>query len=249
MTDDEILELAVPVGLDAVSDAELADVTAAVAEASPDVRAQFWREVRATREAMARVSDATAMRPPATLRARVLAVVRAEVTDAAQTQADRSDTVPVPIRSRRRRFVYLAAAAVVAIAVGALGWVIGASSNTDESGQQPTAAQVFAAQDVRTSSGAVAGGHATVTYSPSEDAGVLVMNDVPPPQPGTVYQMWLIGPSGSTSAGTMTDQDVAPSTTAVIPDLGQAAALGISVEPPGGSDQPTGPMVAELPLG
>ncbi|WAC57464.1 anti-sigma factor [Gordonia sp. SL306] len=251
MPDDELLDLAPVVGLNAVHGAELDEVTREADSASPMIRDEFHRQVQATREAMARVSEATAVSPPETLRERVLAAARAEATSA-QSGPSPDDQTPAaatvtPLHNRRRRAAYLAAAAIVAIAVGAIGWVIGATSDTEPT-RPPTAEQVFAATDVRTSSGDVATGRATVTYSPSEDAGVLVMNDVPPPQPGTVYQMWLVGPDGRTSAGTMTDKDVAPSTTAVLKDLGDATTLAFSVEPPGGSQQPTGPFVAELPL-
>jgi hypothetical protein len=80
------------------------------------------------------------------------------------------------------------------------------------------------------------------------NAGVLVMNDVPPPKPGTVYQMWLIGEKGPTSAGTMDQQAVAPSTTAVLPDLGNSTALAFTVEPGTGSQRPTTPLIAKLAL-
>ncbi|WP_287001264.1 MULTISPECIES: anti-sigma factor [Gordonia] len=156
---------------------------------------------------------------------------------------DRVETTP-----RNRRILYLAAAAVVAVAIGAVGWVVGANLSSNNEPQQTTAQQVFDAKDIRTSSGSVATGRATVAYSESADAGVLVMNDVPPPKSGTVYQMWLVGPEGATSAGTMTDKDVAPSTTAMIPHIGNAKALAFTVEPPGGSTTPTSSFVAELPL-
>ena len=154
----------------------------------------------------------------------------------------------VETTQRNRRFLYLAAAAIVAVAIGAVGWVVGANLSSDNKPQQTTAQQVFDAKDIRTSSGSVATGRATVAYSESADAGVLVMNDVPPPKSGTVYQMWLVGPEGATSAGTMTDKDVAPSTTAVIPHIGNAKALAFTVEPPGGSTTPTSSFVAQLPL-
>jgi anti-sigma-K factor RskA len=78
---------------------------------------------------------------------------------------------------------------------------------------------------------------------------VLVMNDVPPPAPGTVYQMWLVSPSGDSSAGTMDAKAVAPSTTAVLENLGNSTKLKFTVEPGTGSTQPTGAVIAELPLG
>jgi anti-sigma-K factor RskA len=77
---------------------------------------------------------------------------------------------------------------------------------------------------------------------------VLVMNNVPPPQPGTVYQMWLVGNNGPQSAGTMDATTVAPSTTAVLPDLGDSKTLAFTVEPGTGSATPTSPAFAELPL-
>jgi anti-sigma-K factor RskA len=108
---------------------------------------------------------------------------------------------------------------------------------------------VFSASDVHTVSGAIpAGGTATVVFSRDRNAGVLVMNDVPPPSPGTVYQMWLVSPQGMSSAGTMDAKSVSPSTTAVLDNLGNSTKLTFTVEPGSGSTQPTGKVIAELPL-
>ena len=114
---------------------------------------------------------------------------------------------------------------------------------------------MFAARDVRTVSGALpAGGTATVVYSREKNAGVLVMNDVPPPSPGTVYQMWLMGDNGAKLAGTMDAKSVAPSTTAVILDIGKSNALAFSVEPSHGSpadrsgDRGTAPDITQFDI-
>ena len=102
---------------------------------------------------------------------------------------------------------------------------------------------------MNTISGAIpAGGTATVVFSRDRNAGVLVMNDVPPPAPGTVYQMWLVSDGTTISAGTMDAEAVAPSTTAVLDNLGDSTKLAFTVEPGSGSTQPTGPLIAELPL-
>jgi anti-sigma-K factor RskA len=115
---------------------------------------------------------------------------------------------------------------------------------------KPTAAErIFAAPDVRTVSGAIpTGGTATVVFSRERNEAVLVMNNVEPPKPGTVYQMWLVDAKGAASAGTMDAGAVAPSTTAVLPDLHGSTALAFTVEPSGGSASPTTPAFAELPL-
>jgi anti-sigma-K factor RskA len=85
-------------------------------------------------------------------------------------------------------------------------------------------------------------------FSRERDAAYLVMNNVPPPSAGTVYQMWLLRDGQATPAGTMDSAAVTPSTTAVVPDIGQSTALAFTVEPPGGSDQPTSQPFASLPL-
>jgi len=105
---------------------------------------------------------------------------------------------------------------------------------------------VFVADDVRTVSGAMpAGGTATVVYSREKNAGVLVMNNVSPPSSGTVYQMWLMGDNGAKLAGTMDAKAVAPSTTAVIREIGKSNALAFLVQPSPGSTRPNCPVIAD----
>ena len=193
----------------------------------------FYDEVRAVRETMAVVSAASAEEPPVELRGRLLSAV-----------AD--DNVHSLRPSKRRRTAWMSVAA--ALAVGLITVGIGVSLRPPT--QAPsTAEQVFAASDVHTISGAIpAGGTATVVFSRNRNAGVLVMNDVPPPSPGTVYQMWLVGDSGAISAGTMDAKAVAPSTTAVLTNLGSSKKLRFTVEPGSGSTQPTGQVIAELAL-
>jgi anti-sigma-K factor RskA len=114
--------------------------------------------------------------------------------------------------------------------------------------RQTVAEQIMTAPDVRTVSRPLVAGTATMMFSRDRNAGVLVMNNVPPPAPGTVYQMWLIGSNGPTSAGTMGAAAVAPSMTHMFNDLGSSSALAFTVEPGNGSPQPTSAILAELPL-
>jgi len=238
-TDQDLTSLATPYALHAMPDAERAEVDSRVAAASPAEAQAFAAEVRAVREAMAVVSAATAVEPPQQLRDRVLA----EIRDGGEVGvAPVHELVP---RLRRWQKVALAAAAVLAVGLGALGVGLALRPTPTPS----TAEQIFAAPDVRTVSGDIpGGGTATVVFSREKDAGVLVMNNVPPPEPGSVYQMWLIDGAGPHSAGTMDAQAVAPSTTAVLPDLGDSQTLAFTIEPGGGSAQPTSPPFAALPL-
>ncbi|AGB25536.1 hypothetical protein Mycsm_05341 [Mycobacterium sp. JS623] len=231
--DPDLIAFATPYALHAVPETELAEIERRVAAAPPDVARAFADEVRAVRETMAVMSAATAVEPPDQLRASLLA----EVTDD-------------PVRTLNRRInrwqaIGLAAAAAVIIGLGALGLGIALQPTPKPS----TAEQVFAAPDVRTVSGQIpSGGTATVVFSREKNAGVLVMNNVAPPAVGTVYQMWLIDDKGPKSAGTMDAKNVAPSTTAVLSDLGDSRTLAFTVEPPGGSTQPTSAPFAKLSL-
>jgi len=226
--DFELLELATPYGLDAVSREERAEIERRVAAAPRPLAAAFEDEVRAVRETMAVVSAATAAEPPARLRAATLA---------AATSGDK--------RQLRWRAAALASAAA-AVVVGAAAFGVGVLMRPHP--PSTVAEQVLAAPDVHTVSRPLGNGTATVVFSRDRNAGVLVMNNVPPPSPGTVYQMWLMGAKGPTSAGTMGTAAVAPSTTATLTDLGSSTALAFTVEPGSGSSQPTGAVLAELPL-
>jgi anti-sigma-K factor RskA len=234
----DLLELAVPYALHAVSDAERDDIESRLTAAGLPAADAFYDEVRAVRETMAVVSAANAEEPPAELRDRLMSAIA----------ADNVRTLPSASRSPGRwRTTVLSAAAALTIGLTAIG--IGLAVRPAPPPPQSTAQQVFSAPDVHTVSGAIpAGGKATVVFSRNRNAGVLVMNDVPPPSPGTVYQMWLVSPSGASSAGTMDAAAVAPSTTAVLENLGPSTKLAFTVEPDGGSIQPTGKVIAELPL-
>src|SRR5262249_39790253 len=104
-TDFELLELATPYALDAVSDTERADIERRLAEAPAAVSEAFDAGVREVRETMAAMSTATAAEPPVELRRRVL-----------QTVAPRSDH-----RRSRWRSMILAAAAAVVVGLAAVG--------------------------------------------------------------------------------------------------------------------------------
>ncbi|VEG57631.1 disfunctional anti-sigma-K factor [Mycolicibacterium aurum] len=238
--DDDLMSFATVYALHALSDADAADIDNRLRDAPADVAEAFVAEVRAVRETMAVIASATAVEPPAHLRADVLSRIVDDPVRTLPVQAQ-----PARSRSRRWSTPVLAGAAAVVIGLAAVG--VGIALRP---AQAPSAAeQIFAAPDVRTVSGEIpGGGTATVVFSREKNSGVLVMNNVAPPEPGSVYQMWLVGTDGPHSAGTMDAAAVAPSTTAVLPDLGTSQALAFTVEPPGGSTQPTTPVFAELPL-
>lgn len=226
--DDELLTLATPYALNAVTERERVDIERRIAAADTALAAAFTEEVRAVRETMAMVSATTAVEPPARLRERLLAAIEP----------------PSQKRNRWRTAVLATAAAAVVAAVA-----FGAGVSLRPQRPPSVAEQVISAPDVRTVSTTVdVRGTATVVFSREKNTAVLVMNNVAPPVTGTVYQMWFLGGPKPRSAGTLNTQRVSESTTVVVPDLGHANALAFTVEPGAGSDQPTGQIFAKLPL-
>ena len=223
----ELLELATPYALNAISDSEREAIDRQLAAAPTTVASAFNDEVRAVRETMSVISAATAAEPPDRLRAVVLAGVQ-------------SDTA----RRSRWRTAVLAAAAAIVVTLAAFG----AGVALRPAPTPATAEQIMAAPDVRSVSADVAGGKATVVFSRDRNAGMLLLNNVPPPSLGTVYEMWLVGDKGPVSAGTMDTAAVTPSTTHMFTDLGHSSVLAFTVEPGNGSPQPTGKIFAKLSL-
>ncbi|MBC2640122.1 MULTISPECIES: anti-sigma factor [unclassified Rhodococcus (in: high G+C Gram-positive bacteria)] len=238
----DILDLAQVYALDAVDDQQRLDIDAAVRQAPPHMRREFDIAVRGVHETMAAQSASTAVDPPAHLLGRILDALPETTAAPAPVSLDAA-------RARKRKRLLTALGAAAAVVVLAVGGITVAQQLQSEEGQ-PVPAQILAADDVRTAVAPIAGGgSATVVFSKEVDAGVLVMNDVPPPAPGSAYQIWLLGPTHEpVSAGVMEADDVAPSTTAVVNDIDQSTALGFSVEPPGGSTQPTGDIFATVNL-
>jgi anti-sigma-K factor RskA len=223
----ELLELATPYALNAISDSERAAIDRQLAAAPTTVAGAFGDEVRVVRETMAVISAATAAEPPDRVRATLLAGIQADTA-----------------RRSRWRTAVLAAAAAIVVALAAFGAGVALRPPPTPT----TAEQIMAAPDVRTVSADVAGGKATVVFSRDRNAGMLLMNNVPPPSLGTVYQMWLVGDKGPVSAGTMDTAAVTPSTTHMFADLGNSSVLAFTVEPGNGSPQPTGKIFAKLSL-
>jgi anti-sigma-K factor RskA len=252
------VELAEIYALDAITDAEREAIDAYVSGAPETERASFNERVRQARETLA-MSFTAEEEPPADLFARIVAQLpaAAPAAEAAKPHAD-ADALAEPAvdelsaarqrREARRRpaglrnwLIGVAAAAVIALGGVGIGAYV--------ANQNDPFRQVIEAQDARQATVDVSGGGtATVSISPSRDALVVRMKDVPPPPAGKVYQMWLIPKDGSTPVSEGLMDAEALSKPALVKGIGSAASLGITVEPVGGSATPTLPTVAAAPL-
>lgn len=80
---------------------------------------------------------------------------------------------------------------------------------------------------------------------PSKNSAVLVIDGLGQLEPGKTYQVWLIDASGPKSAGFLSVDSKGQAVLIVTSNetIGSFQSLGISVEPEGGSQQPTGDIV------
>jgi hypothetical protein len=101
-------------------------------------------------------------------------------------------------------------------------------------------AQLAAAPDARGDSGAGAhGGTAFVLASHAQDRAVLLVADLPAPPAGHTYQAWLIGAGQPRSAGLVPTDPGTGAPPLEFTGLAGASKVGLTVEPAGGSAQPT----------
>jgi anti-sigma-K factor RskA len=224
-------------------------------------------EVRSLRETLPALAEDSAEPAPDRLRTDVLAgitsvrplppVVRAEDTTAPSTpsadpgtvdDAPADDLAAARDRRPRRTARWLAAAAAVLalVAGGAVLRAVDLGRQLDSA--SATAAQVstvLTAPDATTATAPVAvGGRAAVVTSDTLGQAVLVTDGLPPAPAGRTYQVWYLGADGSAaSAGFVPDS--ATGAVLLTGDPRRASGVGITVEPAGGSTQPTTtPVVA-----
>ncbi|MGP3928289.1 anti-sigma factor [Streptomyces sp. 8N616] len=109
-------------------------------------------------------------------------------------------------------------------------------------------ARVLAAPDATAGTGELKGGATvTVVVSRREDKAAFLAGRMPEPPAGKVYQLWFADGGKMRPAGLM---DSSATTTAMLMDgpLGDATGMGITVEPAGGSKQPTSDPLALMEL-
>ncbi|MEZ5412441.1 MAG: anti-sigma factor [Acidimicrobiales bacterium] len=167
--------------------------------------------------------------------------------DAARATRDRRHRMGRWRRSTDRRLLTAAAAvaAVAALSVGALALagVVPGDGDPGRTDAQVALADIQQSPDARTVTLAGTGGTVQVAWSTSRNQLVLLAEGLPDPGPGRVYELWRIDAGGPGAAGLFTPD---PSGTAglVAPLGGETpGAWGVTVEPAGGSEQPTPPIV------
>lgn len=239
--------LAAAHALDAVDDDERAAYERAL-DASPELRDEADRYAEAAAQLAALAEP---VEPPPALKQRLMSrldELPQQSTDAPASAAPAPEPAPQPApgpaeRAARRRWfqrpgaILAGAAAAILLIAGAIVGVNWPGPNGW--GAQREMAAIASAPDVQSTTHEVAGGgEVTLFWSADEGRSAVVVEGLPDVGADETYELWYIDDSGAASAGTF---DVRGEETWRVLD-GQFApgvAVGVTVEPAGGSPQPT----------
>jgi anti-sigma-K factor RskA len=215
-------------------------------------------EVRGMQETATRLAVAVAAPPPAGLKAAVL-------TAAAQTRQHPPvlDAGPAPAalgrarhrhggaRPRRRFRLAVPVAALATAAAIALGVTVGVQqSRLDRvQAQQHEVTAVLSAPDARIVSGRTAlGGHTTMVVAASLDKMVFTAAGLPVLADARVYQLWLLTPAGAAIPNGLLPKASGAAATLVVAGPPHGDQVAVTVEPAGGTKQPTSKPIVVLSL-
>ncbi|WP_191090944.1 anti-sigma factor domain-containing protein [Serinicoccus hydrothermalis] len=253
-------DLAAAYAVDAVDPEERAAF-----EAHLESCAQCRREVQELQDVSVLLSEDLEVEPPAQLRTTVLDLIAAEaggqgsgrdtttVTTHEDRGEDRPDVAQVTsltsrrqAREQRRRARpgrWLAAAAAAVVLAGGV-WGVSQALNPD------AATQVIRADDASEHTADTADGPLAVVVSATEGRAVVQLPaDFAGPQAGSVYQAWFVGADGSArSAGVLQPEMLEEGQALLEGSPDDAVAVGFTVEPTGGSTQPTTDPFVVVPL-
>lgn len=251
---EELYELAGLFALDALDPEDRAHFEEHLATCS-----ECQEEVDSFRETAAHLVEDDVPPPPA-LRESVLSQIDSITQDApdevttdtgeASALASDDDAAPVtPLRPRRRGRI-ITGVAVAAVAASALMFAaVERPWETDEAPLGPEQ-QVVAAQDAERFESASEQGEFVVVYSPSKGQAVVELSDLEQPPEGHAYQAWYLHDDADpVSAGVLSADGAPQEMTLLEGDPTGAIGVALTIEPDGGSEQPTtDPFdVVELP--
>jgi Anti-sigma-K factor rskA len=202
------------------------------------------------------LAESVAEPPPAGLRAAVLAAIAAEPhesalddraaapvpppADPAAQPAEPEHLAPVvPIHRRRWWMPATAVAAAIVIIGGGLIVTRDADAPSDD-----MMAAVLDDNDAVTVELTGSAGVLRLVKSAEHDATVLVGDDIEAPAEPEVLQLWAIEDDQPSSMGTFRPNDDGHVELVMEGTEPEGAAYAVTVEPEGGSDQPTGDIVA-----
>jgi anti-sigma-K factor RskA len=209
------------------------------------------QEIRGLQETATRLGMAVARTPPPSMKADVLtAAARTRqhppVTDA--RPAPEARVARKPLRPRLAITVAAVASAIV-IALG-VGFGIQRGELNAARAQQRAVAAVLNSPDARIVTAHTSlGGTATAVVARSQGKLIFTADGLPALAHSRVYQLWLIGPAGATSAGLLPGASQGRTAPLLASGLVRGDRIGVTVEPAGGTKQPTTKPIVLIGLG
>jgi anti-sigma factor RsiW len=238
MTTSDIHALAGAYVLDAIDDVERAAFARHLAGCEACAI-----EVAELRETVTRLADESWSAPPPRMRDEVLAKVR-RTRQLGPGRPEREGATPALLRWRRRTAIAVAAGILVAGA-GTATWAVQQQEVQRQRAVNESVQAVLVAPDAVVRSSAVeGGGRMTMVVSRSLDQGVVVL-DATRPADDQAYQLWRVGDSIVDAGVLDPGQGTA---TRVITGVNSVDAVALTLEPAGGSAQPSKlPPLAGVP--
>lgn len=191
------------------------------------------QEVRELQAAAARLGASEAATPPAHLKARVISAA-AEHPQLPPRVRHRG----TEMRRRRQKWLprlMVAAAAAVLIVAGAIGYDQLQAPEDHDDQLATGVVRVFEAPDAHHATTPTSiGGTVSVATAPSLNKMALDTDRLPDLEDDKVYQLWTIADGTAASAGLLI-----PDRGAAMELPGEGTMVALTVEPAGGSEQPT----------
>ena len=209
-------------------------------------------EVRGFREVATALAFATAAEPPAELRDRVLAAA-ARTRQQPPEVAGGSHARPRRTRGGVPWVPWLSGVVATASIVVAVLFGFAQAHTQDELNQvraenQAISLLLSAPRAKLLTYPVTNGGEATVVLAADRHELAVVTTGLPALPAGKVYQLWLIGKPTITSAGLLPPAKDGQTPAVLATGVVKGDALGLTVEPAGGSAQPTTKPILALPL-
>ncbi|MGD7706354.1 anti-sigma factor [Microlunatus sp. Y2014] len=215
--------------VDALDEADRADFERHLANCE-----ECRRTVEVMREDLSELAGLQETPPPPEVRSAVLGAI-------ASPDASEPDTASAPAgrtprgRSTRTAWLVAAAALVVALALG--GWVVQLQVRQAEVRQaDESMAALLGAPDLTVHQVSLAGVPGSYLVSTGQNRGVFIARDVPQPGADRSYQLWAITGGRPTSVGLV---DHGGTLRVWFDGVADAEQLAITIEPAGGSPEPT----------
>lgn len=202
-------------------------------EAHLETCAKCSEELALLQDATSSLAEANRTEPPSDLKQKVMDLAPGEVSRPEQLHT--SDR-------RRSGLAWTFAAAAAAIALVFVGlWAV-TNSRLSEADRVNAVLEATDAGFIELSGPQ---GTANFVYSPSLGEGVFAGGSLAPPPDEQVYQLWLVDDSDTIPSSTFRPERVG---TVLVEGVSAGQTIAMTIEPEGGSDEPTGDILVAADL-